>query len=40
MIVDTVRGVAKLWRDVRQATPLFGYPTAEEAEQQLQEFLG
>jgi hypothetical protein len=30
---------AKDWVKIRQATPLFGYPTVEEAEQQLTEFL-
>lgn len=30
---------AILWCKIRQATPLFGYPTVEEAEEQLTEFL-
>ena len=28
------------WSKLRSATPLFGYPSVEEAEQQLTEFLG
>lgn len=35
-----LHAVAELWRDVRQATPLFGYPSVEEAEAELREFLG
>jgi hypothetical protein len=31
---------AKEWADIRGATPLFGYPTVEEAEKKLTEFLG
>ena len=31
---------AKEWAALRSATPLFGYPTVEEAEAQLTEFLG
>lgn len=31
---------AVLWAKMRQATPLFGYPTVEEARGQLAEFLG
>jgi len=30
----------KEWAKLRSATPLFGYPSVEEAEQQLTEFLG
>lgn len=30
---------AKEWARLRNATPLFGYPTVEEAEAQLSEFL-
>jgi hypothetical protein len=30
---------AEAWKKIRQATPLFGYPTVEEAEKQLTEFL-
>lgn len=29
-----------LWQRLRGATPLFGYPTVEEAEKELTEFLG
>jgi len=28
------------WSELRSATPLFGYPSVEEAKQQLTEFLG
>jgi hypothetical protein len=31
--------VAGLWREIRQATPLFGYPSTEEAMVTLREFL-
>jgi hypothetical protein len=30
---------AKVWLDVRRTTPLFGYPSVEEAEKVLTEFL-
>jgi hypothetical protein len=33
------REQAKLWADIRSATPLFGYPSVEEAEEELNEFL-
>jgi len=29
---------AKMWRHLREATPLFGYPTVDEADEQLQEW--
>lgn len=35
-----IRAHADLWAKMRQATPLFGYPTVEEARGQLAEFLG
>ncbi len=31
---------AKQWSNLRSITPLFGYPTIEEAEETLMEFLG
>lgn len=30
---------AKKWADLRSTTPLFGYPTVDEAEKELTEFL-
>ena len=33
------RQEAKVWADIRGATPLFGYPSVEEAEKLLTEFL-
>ena len=30
---------ALLWRDIRSATPLIGYPSVEETEEQLIQFL-
>ena len=31
---------AQQWKALRSATPLFGYPSVEEAEKELAEFLG
>ena len=35
-----VRDLAEEWAALRDETPLFGYPTVEEAEEILTEFLG
>ena len=39
ILLATNNSLAREWADLRSATPLFGYPTIEEAEKMLNEFL-
>jgi hypothetical protein len=40
ILLEMGKPEAIAWRDLRQTTPLFGWPTAEEAEKALSEWLG
>lgn len=39
ILLQLGRAEGERWRELRRATPLAGYPTVEQAEQELREFL-